>query len=84
MLFSSRNRTQIEHVRAKLASSGIRCEVRFFHLDASLNGTSCYPELWVEANSDYHTASILYASPVGLLQRAKGQKTGGLCRPQVQ
>jgi hypothetical protein len=74
MLFSSRSRMQIEQVRARLAASGVRCEVRFFPVDARQTGTSTYPELWVEANPDYHTASILYASPVQLLrQRAEGK-----------
>ena len=77
MLFSSRNRAQIEQVRAKLAASGIRCEVRYFPVDAQLSGTSSYPELWIEPNSDYHTASILYASPIRLLQqRAEGKGPG--------
>jgi hypothetical protein len=74
MLFSSRDRAQIELVRQKLALGGIRCEVRSFPVDEQVCGTSSYSELWVEANPDYHTASILYASPVSLLkQRAQGR-----------
>jgi hypothetical protein len=72
MLFSSRNRAQIEQVREKLVAAGVRCEVRNFPVDVDVSGTACYPELWVQANPDYHTASILYASPVRVLrQRAE-------------
>jgi hypothetical protein len=69
MLFSSRNRAQIEQVREKLVAAGIRCEVRDFPVNAQESGTASYPELWVQSNPDYHTASILYASPVRLLQQ---------------
>ncbi len=74
MLFSSRDRTQADLVRAQLVAAGIRCEVRTYPVDAQVSGTASYSELWVEASSDYHTASILYASPVHLLrQRADGR-----------
>jgi hypothetical protein len=74
MLFSSRNRAQIELVRQKLVAAGIRCEVRNYPVDAQTCGTPSYPELWIEATTDYHTASILYESPVRLLkQRAEGR-----------
>jgi hypothetical protein len=74
MLFSSRDRVQIELVRGKLIAAGLHCEVRNFTVDSQVSGTSCYAELWVEGNADYHTASILYASPVRLLkQRAEGR-----------
>lgn len=77
MLFSCRNRAQIEQVRDKLASSGIRCEIRDFPVDTQECGARVYPELWVQANPDYHTASILYASPVRLLrERAHGKMAG--------
>ena len=69
MLFSSRDRSHIEYVREKLVAAGIRCEVRSFLLADNVNGPASYPELWVEANTDYHTASILYASPISLLRQ---------------
>jgi hypothetical protein len=69
MLFSSRDRAQIELVREKLVAAGIRCEVRDFPVDSEECGRSSYPELWVQSNGDYHTASILYASPLRLLRR---------------
>jgi len=69
MLFSSRDRAQIEQVREKLLAAGVQCEVRDFPVNAETCGTSSYPELWVQANSDYHTASILYASPVRVLRQ---------------
>jgi hypothetical protein len=69
MLFSSRDRAQIEHVHEKLAAAGIRCEIRDFPVTSEEGGTSSYPELWIESNPDYHTASILYASPVRLLRQ---------------
>jgi hypothetical protein len=77
MLFSSRDRAQIDQVREKLLAAGIRCEVRSFPVFDNVSGTtSSYPELWVEANGDYHTASILYASPISLLrQRASDPLT---------
>lgn len=69
MLFSSRNRAQIEHVLEKLVAAGIRCEVRNFPIEAQQGGTTSYPELWVQKNTDYHTASILYASPLRVLRQ---------------
>ena len=69
LLFSSRSRTQIECVRQQLIAAGVRCEVRNFPVDMQVSGTSSYPELWVQANPDYHTASILYTSPVQLLRQ---------------
>jgi hypothetical protein len=73
MLFSARSRAQIERARAKLLAAGVRCEIRDFPVDEDEAGTASYPELWVESNSDYHTASILYASPLQVLQ----QQTSG-------
>ncbi len=73
MLFSSRNRAQAELVRAKLNAAGIRCEVRTYPVDPEASGASSYSELWVEATADYHTASILYTSPVQILR----QRTAG-------
>ena len=75
MLFSSRNRTQIEQVRDKLLAAGVRCEVRNFPVDTHISGTSCYPELWVQPNPDYHTASILYASPLRVLRQRGEERT---------
>ncbi len=69
MLFSSRDRAQIEQVRQKLVAAGVRCEVRNFPVDAQESGTTTYPELWVQSNPDYHTASILYTSPIRLLRQ---------------
>jgi hypothetical protein len=74
MLFSSRNRAQIERVQRRLAEAGVRSEIRDFPVDAQLSGTSSYPELWIEPNADYHTASILYASPVRLLRQRAAEK----------
>jgi hypothetical protein len=74
MLFSSRDRAQTELVREKLVTAGIRCEVRSYRVEAEVGGTSSYSELWIEANRDYHTASILYASPLQVLrQRTEGR-----------
>lgn len=69
MLFSSRDRAQIEQVRQKLVAAGVRCEVRNFPVDPQESGTNTYPELWVQSNPDYHTASILYASPIRQLRQ---------------
>lgn len=69
MLFSSRNRAQIEQARTKLVAAGIRCEIRNFPVDEQESGTASYPELWVEGSADYHTAAILYASPVRVLRQ---------------
>jgi hypothetical protein len=69
MLFSSRERAQIEQIREKLIAAGRRCEVRNYAVDDIANGTRLYCELWVEANTDYHTASIMYASPIQLLRQ---------------
>ena len=66
----------MERVRANLVAAGIRCEIRDFPVDESESGTNSYPELWVEINADYHTAAILYASPLRELRQraaAKGQ-----------
>ena len=68
MMFSARSRTQIELVRQRLLAEGIRCEVRNFPLDSE-QGTASYPELWVQSSADYHTASILYTSPVRVLRQ---------------
>jgi hypothetical protein len=73
MLFSSRNRAQIEKVRERLVAAGVRCEIRNFPIETPEAGTELYPELWIESNPDYHTASILYKSPVRVLQQ---QATG--------
>jgi hypothetical protein len=69
MLFSSRNRAQIEQAREQLVAAGIRCEIRVFPVETQEFGTASYPELWIESNPDYHTASILYASPVRQLRQ---------------
>jgi hypothetical protein len=69
MLFSSRDRSQIDEVRAQLLAAGVRCEVRSYPVNAALSGTPSYPELWIENNPDYHTASIVYASPVRVLRQ---------------
>ena len=69
MLFSARNRAQIEQVRERLVAAGIRCEVRDFPIETAESGRSLYPELWIESNPDYHTASILYSSPLRVLQQ---------------
>jgi hypothetical protein len=69
MLFSSRNRAHIEQARGQLVAAGIRCEIRDFPVENPESGTACYPELWIESNTDYHTASILYASPLRLLRQ---------------
>jgi len=76
MLFSSRDRAQAELVREKLHATGIRCEVRNFLLEAEGGGPSFYSELWVESNSNYHTASILYTSPLRIL-RQRAEDRGG-------
>jgi hypothetical protein len=61
-------------MRQKLIAAGIRCEVRNCVVDADGTGAVSYPELWIESSSDYHTASILYASPIRLLkQRSEGR-----------
>lgn len=69
MLFSSRNRAQIERARGQLVAAGIRCEIRNFIVETGESGTASYPELWVESNPDYHTASIIYSSPVQVLRQ---------------
>jgi hypothetical protein len=80
MLFSSRDRAQIERAKEKLVAAGIRCEVRDFPVDAEVCGTSYYPELWIQSNPDYHTASILYASPVRVLQQRGPSSDRGILR----
>ena len=69
MLFSSRCRAQVEQVRQQLVAAGIRCEVRDFPVDSRDSRGASYPELWIESNADYHTASILYTSPVRVIQQ---------------
>ena len=73
MLCSCRSRVQIERIREKLLADGIRCEIRDFPVDAHESGPASYPELWVEANPDYHTASILYASPVRVIKQRSSE-----------
>lgn len=75
LLFSSRHRAQIERAHAKLVAAGIRCEIRNFPVDEQESGTASYPELWVEGNTDYHTAAILYASPVRVLRQHAARTT---------
>jgi hypothetical protein len=43
--------------------------VRNYAVDDIVNGNRSYCELWVEANTDYHTASIMYASPIQVLRQ---------------
>jgi len=69
MLCSSRDRFQIDLIREQLVAAGIRCEVRSLSTSDNDNGITVYTELWVEANADYHTASILYASPLRVLRQ---------------
>ena len=69
MLFSSRDRAQVERIREQLIAVGTRCEVRNYAVDDNVNGTCSYCELWVQANADYHTASIMYASPIQVLRQ---------------
>jgi hypothetical protein len=73
MLFSARNRAQVEQARDRLTAAGISCEVREYRANSAETGSVPYRELWVQASTDYHTASILYASPVQVLrQRSEG------------
>jgi hypothetical protein len=73
MVFSARDRSQVEQARDRLAAAGIPCEVRQYPSHPAKTGTLLYRELWVQANTDYHTASILYASPLQVLrQRSNG------------
>jgi hypothetical protein len=69
MLFSARDRRRIERARNRLVAAGIYCEVRTFRSTTPGADDSCYPELWVRANPDYHTASVLYTSPLQLLRQ---------------
>lgn len=69
MLFSARDPAQIQQARDKLVLNGVRCEIKVFTTATPAGGRTAYPELWVEANPDYHTASILYASPLRLLRQ---------------
>ena len=69
MLFSSRDSAQVERIRERLIAAGTRCEVRKYAVDDDVNGTRSYCELWVQATTDYHTASIMYASPIQLLRQ---------------
>ena len=69
MLFSSRDRSQVEQVRQRLVSSGVSCEVRSVSADPSCQPQPAYLELWTRRSFDYHTASILFASPVKVLQQ---------------
>jgi hypothetical protein len=75
MLFSSRDRGQIERILTQLVRAGIRCEIRDFRVELEQSKPSTYSELWVEANTDYHTASILYASPIALLRQRAPNET---------
>jgi hypothetical protein len=47
------------------------CEIRNFHTMTPEGRRTYYPELWVQVDPDYHTASILYASPLRLLREAE-------------
>ncbi|HZR17511.1 MAG TPA: hypothetical protein VFE51_09305 [Verrucomicrobiae bacterium] len=69
MLFSARDRAQVEMARDQLTAAGVSCEVREYPTQTQEPGTPSYRELWVQANTDYHTASILYASPVRVLRQ---------------
>jgi len=40
--------------------------------------TGVQRQLWIESNPDYHTASILYASPVQLLKQQAGAYGSGV------
>lgn len=71
-LCSARNRADVEQVRDKLLAAGIACEVRDYQTNTQPTKAPSYPELWIRGSSDYHTASILYASPVELLRRRSG------------
>ena len=76
MLFSARDRAQVDQARDQLTAAGIACEVREFPTHSEEPGSQAYRELWVQANGDYHTASILYASPVKVLrQRSQNPQT---------
>lgn len=68
LLFSARDPGRIEWAHDQLVRAGVSCEVRSFRTSGLEGGVLNYPELWVEANSDYHTASIIYASPLQLLR----------------
>src|SRR5579862_3752178 len=69
MLFSARDRAQVEMARDQLIAAGVSCEVREYPTQTQEPGIPSYRELWVQANNDYHTASILYASPVKVLRQ---------------
>jgi len=71
MLFSARDPARIEWARNRLVGEGVLCEIRTFHTATLEGGRTSYPELWVQADPDYHTASILYASPLRLLREAE-------------
>lgn len=71
MLFSARDWARVEWARGRLVQKGVSCEIRTFHTETVDGGRTSYPELWVQADPDYHTASILYASPLRLLREAE-------------
>lgn len=71
MWFGARDPARIEWARNRLIGQGVSCEIRTFHTVTHEGGRTSYPELWVQADPDYHTASILYASPLRLLREAE-------------
>jgi hypothetical protein len=71
MLFSARDPARIEWARDRLIEKGVRCEIRTFYAATPEGRRTSYPELWVQGDADYHTASILYASPLRLLREAE-------------
>ena len=61
-LFSSSDIPDIEFVKAALVKAGIRCEVRHNTPSLAALDTPIYPELWIQKEDDYLSASMLFAS----------------------
>ena len=61
-LFSSSNIPEIELVKAALVRAGIRCEIRHNTTFLAALDTPIYPELWIQTEEDYLSASMLFAS----------------------
>jgi hypothetical protein len=62
LLFSSSDHAEVERFRKTLAGAGIGCEIRQEPASPNMLGIASYPELWIQDDSDFRAASMLFAT----------------------
>jgi len=62
LLFSSSDPSIVERFCQTLTEAGIPCEIRHDLAAPNVLGITSYPELWVQDDSDFRAASMIFAT----------------------